>query len=195
MNGNPSLYARFALAVGVGHGVGILVWVLAAAVLVPRVAEEHLATVLAAPMSSMANQLLPADPEGRTAILAELADPRVSLTAPLPRDADSVVWDEGLRFDVAYPGVTVYRPIDERSWLALGPLPLVPSGAELRWVALALLATVGIGTGAWLALRPVRRDLGRLAEVAKAFGQGDLTARARVSGPAELTEVGEAFDA
>ncbi len=185
-----SLFARFALALGVGHGVGILVWVLAAAVLVPRVAEEHLAIVLATPMSALADRLAPADEEGRARILAELGDRRLSLTPRVPELAD-----EALHFDVAYPDVTVYQPIDDQTSLALGPLPLVPAGAQLRWIALALLATIGIGTGAWLALRPVRRTLVRLARVAKAFGQGDLTARARVSGPVELTEVGEAFDA
>lgn len=189
-----SLYTRFALALGVGHGVGILMWALAAAVLVPRVAEEHLATVLAPSVSALADRLATADDPARHRILAELDDTRISLTEALPPDAGRS-GNAGLHFDVAYPDVTVYRAVDAETWLAIGPMPLVPAGAELRWIGLALLATVGIGTGAWLALRPVRRTLGRLARVAKAFGTGDLTARARVSGPAELMEVGEAFDA
>jgi len=190
-----SLYTRFAIALGVGHAVGILMWALAAAVLVPRVAEQHLATVLATPMSAMARQLAPADAATRQELLDEADDPRVSLTAPRPRDAGSLVWADGLRFDVAYPEVTVYRPVDEGAWIRMGPLRLVPPGAELRWIGLALLATLGVGTGAWLVLRPLRRTLGQLARVAKDFGSGDLTARARVSGPDELMEVGEAFDA
>jgi len=186
-----SLYTRFALALGVGHGVGILVWVVAAAVLVPRVAEQHVAMLLGTPMSALAERLEPADAATRQAILDELGDPRLRLTPPPPGAQD----EGGLRLDVAYPAVHVYRPVDATTWIALGPLRLVPKGAELRWIGLALLATLGIGTGAWLALRPVRRTLGRLARVAKEFGSGDLTARARVSGPAELMEVGEAFDA
>ncbi|MEN0061151.1 MAG: ATP-binding protein [Myxococcota bacterium] len=188
-----SLFAQFALALGVGHAVGILMWALAAAVLVPRVAEEHLATILDTPMSALAERLAPADAATRQQILDELDDPRISLTEPLD---DEALPDAGeLRLDVAYPHVRVYRPIDATTWVALGPLRAVPVGAELRWIGLALLATVGVGIGAWVALRPVRRALVVLAGVAKAFGSGDLTARARVSGPAELREVGEAFDA
>jgi two-component system, OmpR family, sensor histidine kinase RstB len=190
-----SLFARFYAALGLGHAVGVLVWAAAVALLVPRVAEEHLAVVLEGPTTSMVQQLRAAAPAEWPAILAGWGEQRAAVIAPFElADADVVSRGE-LVIAAGYPDVYAYRAIDEDSWLALGPLPLVPAGVELRWGLLALLATVGIWTGAWVALRPVRRNLDRLASVARAFGAGDLAARAQVQGPTELEQVGEAFDA
>lgn len=175
--------------------MGVLVWAAAAAAFVPRVAEEHLADVLDAPTAAMVERLAVVDEAQRAAIVEGWQSPYVSLTSPFELEDAEILRHGGLVIALGYPEVRVYRAIDAQTWLALGPLPLMPGGAQLRWVALALLATLGIGTGAWVALRPVRRTLDRLTVVAQAFGAGDLAARARVQGPAELSAVGEAFDA
>lgn len=189
-----SLFARFVAALGVGHAVGVLVWAVAATLLVPWVAEEHLVHLLEGPTAAMSAQLRAAPPEDRPALLAEwTTDARVVPPAPIPDAA--AVRAGALGMAVSGGEVRVYRAIDDASWLALGPLPLLPPGAVGRWASLAVFATLGIGTGAFVALRPVQRSLGRLAEVARAFGAGDLGARARIVGPAELEQVGTAFDA
>lgn len=190
-----SLFLRFYAALAVGHAVGVLVWALSAAALVPRVAEEHLATVLEGPTVAMVERLQEVPPSARPGVLAGWPDTPAALVAPFALEDDEVVRRGGLVVQVGGSEVRAYRAIDEGSWLALGPLPLLPPGAEARWVTLAVLATLGVGTGAWVALRPVQRTLGRLAAVARAFGQGDLQARARVQGPVELEQVGDAFDA
>ena len=175
--------------------MGVLVWAAAAAAFVPRFAEEHLADVLDAPTAAMVERLQAADSAQRAEIVEGWRSDHVSLTPPPALGDTAMVRSGGLVIALGYPEVYIYREIDPQTWLALGPLPLMPGGAELRWVALALLATLGIGTGAWVALRPVRRTLDRLTVVAQAFGAGDLAARARVQGPDELMAVGEAFDA
>lgn len=190
-----NLFARFYAASAVGHGLGILMWAAAATLLVPRVAEEHLAEVLDAPTAAMVEQLTAVGPDGRRAVVARWNDPRVSLTAPLDAGAVPLVRRDQVAVSVGYPMVHAYRVVDQDTWLHIGPIPLLPGGAELRWFLLAVLATVGVGTGAWIALRPTRRTLDHLAEVAQAFGAGDLGARAEIEGPRELTQVGEAFDA
>ncbi|MEQ1568392.1 MAG: ATP-binding protein [Myxococcota bacterium] len=190
-----SLFARFYAALGVGHAVGVLVWAAAVAALVPQVAEQHLGAVLDGPTQAMVERLRDVPPNQRQVILDGWSTAPAHLVAPVDvRDTQAVAGGH-LAIEVGYRQAWAYRPIDDRTWLALGPLPLVPAGMEVRWTMLALLASLGIGTGAWVALRPVRRTLNRLAEVARAFGQGDLTARARVQGPAELEQVGTAFDA
>jgi two-component system, OmpR family, sensor histidine kinase RstB len=190
-----SLFVRFYAALGVGHAVGVLVWLLAAWSIVPRVAEEHLASVLDGPSTAMVERLREVPESERAAVLAGWQATPVAIVAPVPmKDAD-VVRHGDLVIEVGYPDVHAYRAIDDRSWLQLGPIPLLPAGVELRWGMLALVATFGIWAGAFVALGPVRRNLRRLASVAQAFGAGDLAARARVQGPAELEQVGDAFDA
>lgn len=192
-----SLFVRFYAALAVGHAVGVLVWLVSAWSTVPRVAEEHLAFVLDGPTVAMVERLQGATDPERQHLLTGWQDTPVALVPPFPvRDQDAdVVSRGGLVVTMDYPNVFAYRAIDDRTWLALGPVPLLPAGVELRWGLLALLATFGIWAGAWVALIPVHRNLSRLAAVARAFGAGDLAARARVQGPAELEQVGEAFDA
>lgn len=192
--GLRSLFVRFVVALGVGHAVGVLVWALAATMLVPWVAEAHLVHLLEGPTAAMARQLRDADPADRAAVLAGWT-PDAAIVPPAPIAAGDAVRRGELGIAVSGTEVRLYRAIDEGAWLALGPLPLLPPGAVARWASLALFATLGIGVGAWVALRPVQRSLGRLAQVARAFGAGDLGARARLAGPAELEQVGDAFDA
>ncbi len=192
--GLRSLFVRFVVALGVGHAVGVLVWVVAATLLVPWVAEAHLVHLLEGPTAAMVAQLRDAPPAERDAVLAGWTADAAIVAPSAITDADAVRRGE-LGMAVSGTEVRVYRAIDEGAWLALGPLPLLPPGAVARWASLALFATVGIATGAMVALRPVQRNLGHLAHVARAFGAGDLTARARLAGPAELEQVGDAFDA
>ncbi|MBX2804203.1 MAG: HAMP domain-containing protein [Myxococcales bacterium] len=190
-----SLFAQFYAALGVGHAMGVVVWAVAAAATVPVVAEQHLASVLEGPTVAMVERLREAPAADRDAVLSSWSGTPARLVPPLPLQRAGAVRDGALVIELSYPNAHAYRAVDPHTWLALGPMPMVPAGFGLRWGALALLATVGIGLGAWVALRPVRRTLDRVAVVARAFGAGDLDARARVQGPQELEEVGEAFDA
>ncbi|MCC6552495.1 MAG: HAMP domain-containing histidine kinase [Polyangiaceae bacterium] len=72
-----------------------------------------------------------------------------------------------------------------------GPPPPPPPFMGVGVVPLVLLV---VGVSSWLLARTLTRPLRKLSNAARAFGAGDLAARAEVSRRDELGEVGHAFD-
>lgn len=70
--------------------------------------------------------------------------------------------------------------------------PPPPPGLLSRRVVLLVLLVVGISS--LLLTRSFTRPLRKIADAARSFGRGDLTARARVDRRDELGEVSQAFD-
>lgn len=97
----------------------------------------------------------------------------------------------------------VLRPRAGRAPDLWVPLPdqgllvhLVPRQARpppLPWIAIGVLLALGVATGAQL--RPLERDLQRLAHAAQAFGAGDRQVRVRLDPHTPAGELGGRFDA
>jgi len=77
------------------------------------------------------------------------------------------------------------------------PLGEVRARILRSWVGLGLVGLAAIVSGlglAWLLATALARPMRRLSEVAARLGKGDLSARASVDGPREVTSLAESFN-
>ncbi|HMP40504.1 MAG TPA: response regulator [Roseiflexaceae bacterium] len=90
-------------------------------------------------------------------------------------------------------------PVDETGWIVYAGFPTDLAYAEINQIAVRQIASIvlvlciaGIASG-WIVARFIR-STGHLARVAQAVAAGDLSQRATVQGPHELTQVAEQFN-
>ena len=154
-------------------------------------------------LNRLQNQLLAAEPE-RWSELTSRFLPRSSLQLSLRRWHDS----PDAATDNAPPPEFMVSAVDEKPWWVLQRLPdthYYLAAEELAsdsiWSApwleryipiISVFLALGIGI-AHLARR-ISRPVLELADVAKRFGSGDLSVRARIEAPAPINELAQEFN-
>ena len=84
---------------------------------------------------------------------------------------------------------------DGRRLLALRPAGAFDRLRHLRWIAALLGIALAVGIAAYPLVRQLTRRLERLQQGVAAFGEGDLSARVRISGRDEIAKLAETFNA
>ncbi len=146
-------------------------------------ARAELIAALPAATADLSSRLALYDDTG--AVLWRRAGPSPGPPSAAERasaDAGRTTMDD-LRVVVAVPGHPGVYLVDDRD----RPFP------DALAVALGGVLMLVLGASLWFA-RGLARPLRRLEVAARAFGAGDVTARARVRGGGELGAVGAAFD-
>lgn len=110
-------------------------------------------------------------------------------------DRDRVVRGEVVLARQAATGPLLVAALTDDQWLVLGPLAERPGQRLVAGTLLRVLfALVAIGGVLWLALGPLERRLARLAEAARAIGEGDYSPRLHSDHEDAVGEVARAFD-
>lgn len=91
--------------------------------------------------------------------------------------------------------ITAVAVLDHGVMVAYGLFAQPPPPLPISHTALSIgIAIICLSVGSALFARALARPLSRLAEVARGFGAGDLTRRARFLQRDEIGELGKAFD-
>jgi signal transduction histidine kinase len=198
---------QITLLVAATTSVVLLAFLLPAAALVARVADARAVDTAQAQVQFLTPSVgLDPREEVAAALLGTSRDLRVAVRwideswLGDPQDPDVTVpaGPEEVRSDA---GVLLLQPVGREGGTALievfVPTELLRSGVTRTWLVLAGLGVVLLLLALLVADRLARsmtRPVTELAETAHRLGAGDLTARVRPAGPAEVREVGTAVN-